>query len=302
MGKTCRGCSVSCGLDALPAPKRAFASLKLTMVVEHGNALGAAGIRRRRGYQPMRAANAVRNGLLFLLAMASAGCSKPPKPAPPPPKPKTKHVPPTPIDLKKAELGEPTWNSQWTKIVEKNVTPAMLSRRVPRDVVQLCPRFYTMKPIDKRAFWAYFFQALAGAEAGLNPKADVKRDEPELARMEKIPPSLVRTEGLLQLTYADAKRYGCDFNAKADARLPMNDPRRTILEPRNNLLCGIRILDNQMFTLHRPILWSASYWATLRPGTFSEQLFAKQMTNPPLACGKLPRVTESPETHREVAE
>lgn len=253
----------------------------------------------------MHRTSAARNGTVFLLAVLAAGCSKPaPRPAPPPPKPKTKHVPPTPIDLKKAELGEPTWNSNWTKIVEENATPEMLSRRVPRDVEQFCPRFYTMRDIDKRAFWAYFFQALAGAEAGLNPKADVKRDEPELARAEKIPPALVRTEGLLQLTYADAKRYGCDFHPKADARLPMNDPRRSILQPRNNLLCGIRILDNQMFTLRRPILSSTSYWATLRPGTYSEQLFARQMTNPPMACGKAQRATEAATAaeHRHVAE
>jgi hypothetical protein len=35
----------------------------------------------------------------------------------------------------------------------------------PRGVRRFCPRFYEMGKADKRAFWAYFFQAFAGAEA-----------------------------------------------------------------------------------------------------------------------------------------
>jgi hypothetical protein len=31
---------------------------------------------------------------------------------------------------------------------------------------------------DKRTFWAYFFQALAGAEAGLNPNTSIRHAEP----------------------------------------------------------------------------------------------------------------------------
>ena len=42
--------------------------------------------------------------------------------------------------------------------------------QVPHDVRRLCPNFYQMSDVDKRAFWAYFFQALAGAEAGLSPR------------------------------------------------------------------------------------------------------------------------------------
>jgi len=34
-----------------------------------------------------------------------------------------------------------------------------------------------MNDPDKRAFWAYFFQALAGAEAGLNPRTRVRHTE-----------------------------------------------------------------------------------------------------------------------------
>lgn len=93
-----------------------------------------------------------------------------------------------------------------------------------------------------------------------------------------------RTEGLLQLTYGDQKRYGCDFDWKADRKLPGNDPGRTILRPKNNLECGVKILENQIIDQHKPLLSRSSYWSTLQPGRLSYRVFARQMTNPPAAC------------------
>src|ERR1035438_3092764 len=121
----------------------------------------------------------------------------------------TKPAPPTPIDEKKVELGGTPWNPQWDQIIEKALPPEMLSSQVPRGVRRFCPRFYEMGETDKRTFWAYFFQALAGAEAGLDSNTSVRHSQPEHALAK-------RTEGLLQLAYADDKRYGCDFNWKVD--------------------------------------------------------------------------------------
>jgi hypothetical protein len=222
--------------------------------------------------------------------MAFSGCATreqqtpPPKPVADTPKP-LKPVPHTPIDKKAAELGEITWDPEWSQIVAQALPPVLLSNRVPRDVRLFCPRFFVMTNVQKRTFWAYFFQALAGAEAGLNPNATVRHTEPKLAHEEHVPVTKVRTEGLLQLTYADRQRYGCPFDEAADRGLPPHDPARTILQPKNNLDCGVAILKNQIVDLRRPLLWSNSYWATLRPGSVSYRIFAKQMTNPPAACG-----------------
>src|SRR5579884_2870561 len=89
----------------------------------------------------------------------------------------TKPAPATPIDVKKAELGGTPWNPDWDTLIEKNIPPEMLSMQVPRDVRRFCPNFYNMSDVDKRAFWAYFFQALAGAEACLDPTTRVKHPE-----------------------------------------------------------------------------------------------------------------------------
>ena len=196
-----------------------------------------------------------------------------------------KPAPPTPIDMKKAELGGTPWNPQWDQIIEKALPPEMLSSQVPQGVRRFCPRFYEMGETDKRTFWAYFFQALAGAEAGLNPNTSVRHAEPEVAQRDEVTGRATRSEGLLQLAYADQKRYGCDFNWQADRVLKPKDPAKTILQPKNNLECGVKILVNQIIVQHKPLLTRSAYWSTLQPDGPSHLVFAKQMTNPPAACG-----------------
>jgi hypothetical protein len=228
-------------------------------------------------------------GLPLCGVLAMAGCGRQTaQAAPPPPRPELKQAPPTPIAEKKDELGEQSWDPQWDQVVETALSPEMLSPRIARGVRSFCPRFAVMNDADKRAFWAYTFQALAGAEAGLKPTTDVRHTEPEVAKEDTVTKRMVRSEGLLQLTYMDATRYGCDFNWEQDKLLPEKDPAKTILRPSNNLLCGVKILENQMVTHRKPLLTSSSYWVTLQPGRMSYLVFAKQMTNVPAACGVAP--------------
>ncbi|KAA6459717.1 hypothetical protein DYQ86_16525 [Acidobacteria bacterium AB60] len=229
--------------------------------------------------------------------------TQPAVPVPPGPVPPSeiKPGPPTPIAVKKDELGDDeNWDPKWDVMVEENLPAELLSPRVSRAVHPFCPRFESMNEADKRSFWAYFFQALAGAEAGLKPTSDVRHTEPEVAVIDKVTHRITRQEGLLQLTYEDSDRYSCDFDWDKDKDLPVHDPDKTILQPRNNLLCGINILKNQLIDLDEPLLTPKSYWATLRPGTLSYRVFAKQMTNVPTACGvKAPHPRKSAEPVRE---
>jgi hypothetical protein len=195
-----------------------------------------------------------------------------------------KPAPATPIDTKRVELGGRTWDPEWDKIVELALPQEMMTREVPRDVRRFCPRFYEMKEEDKRAFWAYFFQALAGAEAGLKPETRVMHTDPEVAVRDGVTKRTARQEGLLQLRYEDQERYGCDFDWDRDRQLAPKDPAKTILQPKNNLECGVKILDKQIIEQHKALLSPTGYWSTLRPGTVSYKVFAKQMTNVPLAC------------------
>lgn len=199
--------------------------------------------------------------------------------------PSVKPAPPTPIAVRKEELGKPGWNPEWDTVIEQALPPEFFtSHRVARDVKPLCPRYSRLSDVDKKQFWAYFFQALAGAEAGLEPTSSVRHSDPAVAVRDPVTQRIARQEGLLQLAYMDAGRYGCDFDWEADKHLPEKDPQKTILQPENNLLCGMNILSNQLLTRRWPLLTRKSYWITLQPGTFSYQLFLKQMANVPDVC------------------
>jgi hypothetical protein len=224
-----------------------------------------------------------------------------------PTQPEVKPAPATPIAEKKEELGKPSWDPQWDAIIETSLPPEMLSSRMERAVKLFCPRFNQMSEVDRRTYWAYFFQALAGAEAGLVPTTDVRHTEPEVAVKDTVTKRMVRSEGLLQLTYMDADRYGCDFDWERDKELPEKDPGKTILQPFNNLTCGIKILDTQLVEKGKPLVSSASYWSTLQPGTVSYRVFVKQMQNVPDVCRATPasgqknRTASSPSSVASVA-
>jgi hypothetical protein len=242
--------------------------------------------------------------LAFALA-ASVGCGRHAQSqgsADPLPQPQIKPAPPTPIAVKKVELGQgDPWNPAWDVTIEEALPHDLLLNGRAAAIAPLCPRFRYMTLANRRAFWAYFFQALAGAEAGLQPTADVRHADPAVAVVDSVTHRIVRQEGLLQLTYMDSLRYGCNFNWNKDKDLPEHDPARTILDPRNNLLCGIRILDDQLIAQNKPLLTGSSYWVTLRPGHPSFEVFWKQMANVPEACGAKMR-RPMPEAPEETAE
>jgi len=202
-----------------------------------------------------------------------------------PVQPAVKVAPPTPLDEKKAELGEATWQPQWDVTVEKALPADMLGDRAARAVRRYCPRFAEETEVQKREFWAYIFQGIAAAEAGLNPTSDVHHREAAVDTIDPVTHRPARQEGLLQLKYEDAQRYGCDFDWERDRTLPGKDPQRTILQPANNLECGVKIMENQIVTRGKPLVTRTSYWATLHPGTEGFRVFARQMANVPAACG-----------------
>ncbi|WP_162601482.1 hypothetical protein [Occallatibacter savannae] len=233
---------------------------------------------------------------LIAMGMASGLVAFRSTPAPPAPAPvaepaapalELKPAPSTPIAEKKAELGDDdTWRPEWDATIEKALPEELVSPKMGHKVAQFCPRFSRMSEADRRAFWAYFFQALAGAEAGLHATADVQHTEAQVAVVDGVSHRMVRASGLLQLTYEDSRRYGCDFDWHADKHLPPHDPRKTILQPDNNLLCGVSILDNQLIDQKKPLISVSSYWSTLRPGWPGNKVFIEQMRNVPSACGR----------------
>ena len=180
--------------------------------------------------------------------------------------PTMKPAPETPIDTKRAEVGGAMWDPAWDKLWRRRCRRRCCRRRLPG----MCGRSV---------------RGSMRAEAGLKPTSQVRHTEPAVAVKDQVTGVAVRSAGLLQLTYDDAKRYGCDFNWETDRTLKANDPAKTILQPKNNLECGVKILDQQIIGQHKPLLSRTGYWSTLRPGTVSYRVFVKQMANVPVACG-----------------
>ena len=145
------------------------------------------------------------------------------------------------------------WGSFAACLSATPITLRSLITKVAKDVKAFCPRFNALAVADKRAYWAYFLQALAGAEAGLRSTADVHHTTSGPAVVDGVSHRMVRGEGLLQLTFEDADRYGCDFNCAADKTLPEHDPQKTISQPQKNLLCGVKILTNQLIDQRKPL-------------------------------------------------
>lgn len=93
---------------------------------------------------------------------------------------------------------------------------ALLPEYVPEDAASWCPAYETQGPSERRAFWVGFVSALAKYESTW--RADVSGGDNQW-------------HGLLQISPATAKAYGCDATSAA-----------TLKTAPANLACGLRIL------------------------------------------------------------
>ncbi len=139
------------------------------------------------------------------------------------PAPAMKPAPPTPIDTKKAEVGGPTWDPAWDKIVELALPPEMLSREVPQDVRRFCPRFYRWRRRINGRSGRISFRLLRERRRDWSRQCR-PASQPEMVVKDEVTGRQGRTSGLLQLTYEDQKRYGCDFDWEHDKTLKVEDP------------------------------------------------------------------------------
>jgi hypothetical protein len=191
----------------------------------------------------------------------------------------------TPLALKNQKLGRATWDPAWDALIADALPTELLGPAVPEDVRDFCPRFFALGAGEARAFWAYFFQALAAAESGFRVAA--RFQEAGIPGTDAVTGRPIWSEGLLQLSYQDSAFHGCDFRWETDRLLPASDPRKSIFDPRANLECGIRILYKQVVQKKLPLFPPRHfYWSTLtrKEGNASFRRFRAQMANVPAFC------------------
>lgn len=151
-------------------------------------------------------------------------------------------------------------NKEWTKITIEAVNKQFQKLNLAEDTELFCPEYTMLDEETKKHFWAELISTMAFFESGWNPVSQLT--EISLG-MDSVTGKVVTSEGLLQLSYGDTKwATWCQFDWESDNK---NNPMiTTILDPKNNLECGIGILANQIRKHHRIVLEKHAYWSILK--------------------------------------
>jgi hypothetical protein len=151
-------------------------------------------------------------------------------------------------------------NSEWTKITLAAINSRFNKLNQAEDAELFCPEYTFLDEATRKQFWGEFISAMAFYESGWNLYSQLT--EISLGN-DSVTGKVVTSEGLLQLSYGDTKwATWCNFNWEEDNLT--NPVLTTILNPKNNLECGIGILANQIRKHHRIVLEKRAYWSILK--------------------------------------
>lgn len=147
-----------------------------------------------------------------------------------------------------------------------------------KDIATFCPMYDRLGTQDRINFWVQLVAAMTKYESGFNPAS--RMVETTMSN-DPITGRQTASEGLLQLSYSDAKNYKgvvasdvCTFDYSIDKKYAATDLRRTILDPKTNLTCGIGILNRQIQRDHVIAEASNAYWAVIKTNRSSNKLAA----------------------------
>lgn len=166
--------------------------------------------------------------------------------------------------------------------------------------VSFCPRWNQMTTNERRETLQHFFVALARAESNFRPH--LMYFEPSISGRDLTTGQEHVSEGLLQLSYQDARIYGCRFDYDREHREFQQDfearnermswkaqnSHRSILQPDRNLECGARIANRLLLSsrnAQRDLLQvMGAYWGTLRSGRPSRNKIIREVQQRMPAC------------------
>ena len=135
-------------------------------------------------------------------------------------------APATPIAEKKAELGDDrTWNPEWDSGSRSALPPELLSTQSCQGRQTLLPALQRFERARQAGLLGLLLSGSRGSRSGLVPTANVRHMDAVLQVKDDVTHRMIRQEGLLQLTYMDQERYGCDFDWEKDKLLDEHDPQ-----------------------------------------------------------------------------
>lgn len=187
--------------------------------------------------------------------------------------------------------------------------PALLALEGPQ-IDNFCPGYKVLDQNDRASFWGHLLHSIAIPESSLR-NASMYWEFGIKAPDRVTGKSVIVSEGLLQLSYADSRNYGkehCPFDFEKDkeifereyvafetARVTQPnraswtaiEPNRTILDPYNNLHCGLGIMHRLLTRTHKDKSFSYAtgrYWSVMRPERASYKRVRAQLTALMPAC------------------
>jgi hypothetical protein len=148
----------------------------------------------------------------------------------------------------------------WTGITMAAVQKHWQTLDGAQDMDLFCPQYRTLSLEERQTVWGELFSALAYYESGWNPKSQYTEITLGIDQVTGKP---LTSEGLLQLSYTDTRwATWCEFDWERDKKVATYD--LTILNPKNNLECGIGIMANQIRKHKNITLNKGVYWSTLK--------------------------------------
>lgn len=144
---------------------------------------------------------------------------------------------------------------------------------------------------DRINFWVELIAAMAKFESSYDPST---RYTESTMGIDPVTGKQVVSEGLLQLSYQDELNWKkvlpagvCDFDYTGDKKYAQTDIRRSILDPKNNLTCGIGILNRQIERYDKIAVSTGAYWSVIKSGSSYNKLTQiKAITNALSFCKK----------------
>lgn len=152
-------------------------------------------------------------------------------------------------------------NSEWTKIVLQEIERQYPVLNTVTDMDLFCPNYNNIGMEQRIWAWGELFSGLALYESNWNPHSQYTEHQ---LGTDQVTGNPVQSEGLLQLSYTDTRwAKWCRFDWEYDKGI--NDFNKiTIMNPKNNLECGIGIMASQVRRTQKIVLEKNPYWSTLR--------------------------------------
>lgn len=174
-----------------------------------------------------------------------------PTPAPEPPDQTLRDV----IPLWEAKTAD---GKIWTDHVDRELEKlgGDLLDVIPADAALFCPKYKNLSYAQRKHYWAFLISSMVRFESNFDPKLSFTEDFNDSQGKRVI------SRGLLQISIESGNAYGCGFKTTQDLH-----------DPKQNLSCGIRILNRWMGRDGRIAgkvngAWKggARYWSVLREG------------------------------------